>query len=106
VSSRNGTLGHWQVHKSKAETKVDRLEVKRGDTIDFAVDFLGNLNSDMFMWAPAIHALDAPAGTTLPVKWDAKQEFGGPPPVPPEPMDAWSMYAQVLLLSNEFVFVD
>jgi hypothetical protein len=106
VSSRHGSLGHWQLHKSKAEAKVDRLQVKQGDTIDFAVDIFGTLNNDMFTWAPVIQALDAPAGTTLPVKWNAQQEFTGPPPAPPAPMDAWALYAQVLLLSNEFVFVD
>ena len=60
----------------------------------------------MFTWAPVIHALDAPAGTTLPVKWNANQEFTGPPPAPPSRWTPWAMYAQVLLLSNEFVFVD
>ncbi len=33
-------------------------------------------------------------------------DFKGPPPIAPEPLDAWEQYAQVLLMSNEFVFVD
>jgi hypothetical protein len=106
ISSRHGTLGRWPLKKAKAETNVARLDLKRGDTVDFVVDVVADLNSDMFTWTPIIQALDAPPGTTLPVKWNAQQEFTGPPPAPPEPMDAWAMYAQVLLLSNEFVFVD
>jgi hypothetical protein len=37
--------------------------------------------------------------------WDAKAQFGGPPPRH-EPLGPWEMYAQVLLQSNEVVFVD
>jgi hypothetical protein len=28
------------------------------------------------------------------------------PPPPAQPLNAWERYAQVLLLSNEFMFVD
>ena len=105
VSSRKGTLGRWHIKNGQADTTLGKLEVKQGDTVDFIVDFAANLNSDMFKWSPVILAIDAPAGTNLPVKWNAYQEFTGPPPAR-EPMDPWAMYAQVLLLSNEFVFVD
>src|SRR5438552_8069670 len=46
ISSRAGSLGSWTLHNDKAETKADSVAVKRGDTIDFVVDFNGNLNSD------------------------------------------------------------
>jgi hypothetical protein len=39
-------------------------------------------------------------------EWNAKKEFGGPPPEDRKPLTAWEKYAQVLLLSNEFMFVD
>jgi hypothetical protein len=105
VSSRHGTLGQWRLRNGTATANVDRLQVEQGETIDFVVDIAGNLNNDMFKWSPTILALDAPAGTELPVKWDAYQEFTGPL-APREPMEPWAMYVQVLLLSNEFVFVD
>jgi hypothetical protein len=106
LSSRHGTLGQWNLHNTTAEATVERLEVKQGDTIDFVIDILGTLNNDMFTWAPTITSVDpAPAGGAQ-VKWDAADEFGGPSPPPPDPLGPWAMYAQVLLLSNEFVFVD
>jgi hypothetical protein len=37
--------------------------------------------------------------------WDAKEEFAGPKE-PAQPLDAWERFAQVLLLSNELMFVD
>jgi len=106
LSSRQGTLGHWQVHDKTAEATVEQVEVKEGDTVDFVVDILGNLNNDMFTWAPAIFATDAVPADGTPAQWVAKSEFTGPTPTPPEPLGPWATYAQVLLLSNEFVFVD
>ena len=35
--------------------------------------------------------------------WDARSDFQGPPPTTLTP---WEAYAQVLLLANEFAFVD
>jgi len=109
VSSRAGQLGSWTLHNDKAEAKIEALEVKAGDTIDFVVDFNSNLNSDDFKWSPVIRAKDeaagAPSGEYM-AEWNAKKEFSGPPEPPPQPLSAWEKYAQVLLLSNEFMFVD
>jgi hypothetical protein len=58
----------------------------------------------MFKWSPVITRIDAV--NPKPTSWSAKQEFGGPPNQPPAPLSAWEKFAQVLLLSNEFVFVD
>ena len=71
------------------------MEVKKGDTIDFVCDLRSNLNSDDFEWAPVIRGGDQ--------EWHAGKEFAGPPP---EPLTRWEQYAQALLLSNEFAFVD
>jgi hypothetical protein len=108
LSSRAGLLGSWVLHNEKAETKVASLAVKQGDTIDFVVDFRAGLNSDMFKWAPIIQAVGAPsAASDGPVgEWDAKKEFSGPPAAPDKPLNAWEKLAQVLLLANEFMFVD
>jgi hypothetical protein len=105
VSSRAGVLGTWTAHKQSMDAKVERTAVKAGDTIDFVVDFRANLNSDMFMWAPVIRQLDT-ATTGAVTEWSARKEFNGPPPPPPQPLSAWEKYAQVLLESNEFLFVD
>ena len=109
ISSRAGQLGSWTLHNDKAETKIEALEVKAGETIDFVVDFNGNLNSDDFKWPPVVRTKDQGAGAPsgeYAVEWSAKKDFSGPPEPPPKPLSAWEKYAQVLLLSNEFMFVD
>ena len=39
-------------------------------------------------------------------EFDAVAMFGAAQPTPVKPLSAWEKYAQVLLLTNEFVFVD
>ena len=126
VSSRIGELGHWDVEYSKVDARVDSVTVQKGDTIDFVVDGKSTLDCDSFNWAPVISLTSlstqpAPtaeaqvklAAAALPpetltgaTQWDAAAEFSGPQPAPPAPINAWEQYAQVLLLTNEFVFVD
>jgi hypothetical protein len=100
VSSRQGELAMWRVHKRRAEAKIEPVELMAGDTLDFVVSIDRSLNNNDFAWAPSIKTVDGKGG------WEAKKDFGGPPPPPPEPLAAWEKYVQVLLLSNEFVFVD
>jgi hypothetical protein len=101
VSSGGGSLGEWTLHNNKAELKLEKVELKKGDTLDFVIDLAGGLNSDDFKWSPVIKATESE-----PSEWSAKKDFTGPPPPPPRPLDPWEQYAQVLFLSNEFVFVD
>ena len=97
VSSRDGELKAVTIHKSKSDMSATNLAVKASDTIDFIVDIGGTLNSDQFLWAPVIKT----EGTT----WDARAEFDGPKPAPVL-LTPWEQYAQVLLLANDFAFVD
>ena len=69
--------------------------MENGDTIDFLVEGRSNFENAGFSWAPVIKSEDA--------KWDAKADFRGPAP---QPLDPWARYAQVLLATNEFAFVD
>jgi hypothetical protein len=78
--------------------------VKRGDTLDFAVDCRTNSNSDSFQWAPVVRLLDAPAAG--PAEWNAASGFSGPKDLVAGGLTPWEKYAQVLLVSNEFMFVD
>ena len=98
VSSRQGELAAWQVVRLDAETKISGLQVEAGETIDFIVDCRGDVNSDGFTWAPSIRMAEE--------EWNAQSGFGGPAPKPPPQMSAWEKYVQVLLESNEFIFVD
>jgi mono/diheme cytochrome c family protein len=103
LCSRAGLLSLSPVYNSKREMSVPRVEVKKGDTIDFIVDSNVTLDSDSFNWAPNIKTIAGSSGTAL--AWNAKQDFSGPVE-PIVPLNAWEKYAQVLLMSNEFAFVD
>ena len=107
VSSQSGELGRWTLLNRNQEMKLEAIEMRQSESIDFIVDLNANLNSDDFSWAPIISVMATPSGgNDLTKDWNAKREFGGPSPPPPPPLNAWERYAQVLLLGNEFVFVD
>ena len=108
ISSRAGLLGTWTVFDTRASTQLEPFEVEMGETLDFVVDRRANHSCDEFDWAPQIRALgDAAAavgGSTGLPSWDAEADFAGPASV--VAVDPWVEYAQVLLQSNEFLFVD
>ncbi|MEP6956967.1 MAG: hypothetical protein ABI883_09080, partial [Chthoniobacterales bacterium] len=99
VSSRDGELKVVTLLHGRADMAVPRVEIRQGDTLDFIVDIRDGLNSDQFLWAPTIANSDT-------ATWDAKKEFAGPPPPSVQLLDPWPQYVQVLLLANEFSFVD
>jgi hypothetical protein len=104
ISSRLGELASWNVFHMEASTDVDNVEVRKGDTIDFLVDCKTNDGFDSFGWTPVIKVTSAPvAGNDGPAVWSAATEFGG---THAKSLSTWVKYAQVLLESNEFVFVD
>ncbi|HEY2587886.1 MAG TPA: PSD1 and planctomycete cytochrome C domain-containing protein [Tepidisphaeraceae bacterium] len=104
VSSRSGELASWNILHMQAATDVDNIDVKKGDTIDFVVDCRGSDYYDSFGWSPVIKVASPPvAGNDGPAVWNAATDFAG---AKAKPLDAWVKYAQVLLESNEFVFVD
>jgi hypothetical protein len=101
VSSRRGVLAAAVVHNTRQPLNVESVEVRAGDTLDFVADIKDVLNSDQHLWAPEIRYTDAagPASES----WNAERDFAGPKPVALGP---WEQLAQVLLMSNEFMFVD
>ena len=108
VHSRLGVLGSWTLAHSvtketvnrdqslKVQTNLDNIDVAMGDDIDFIVDSLDDYESDDFTWAPV---LEAKHGS----RWSAAEDFHGPHP---QPLSSWEQLAQVILLSNEFAFLD
>ena len=95
VSSREGELASYVVNGSSAETKLSGLHVQKGDVVSFVVDCRKDPEGDGFSWAPILHVGEQ--------TWNAKNDFAGPAPVA---LTAWERYAQVLLETNEFAFVD
>jgi hypothetical protein len=95
ISSRSGTVADKIVGPGEVPLGVDRLDVARGDTIDFVADCHGYVSYDRFSWAPTLRMGDQ--------SWSAEAEFAGPQEAP---LTVWEKYAQVLLETNEFLFVD
>jgi hypothetical protein len=95
VSSRHGELASYTVDGTAAETKLSGISVEKGDTVDFIVDPRRDVENDDFSWAPVIRLGEQ--------SWNAAEDFAGPPS---QPLKAWERYAQVLLQTNEFAFID
>jgi hypothetical protein len=108
ISSRAGELGNWIAKKSKHDTKIEKVSVVKGETIDFVVDCHESIDSDSFTWVPVIKLIDSPqnvAATCGTSQWNAREDFSGPKD-PIKPLDALQKYAQIILMSNEVVFMD
>ena len=110
VSSRKGLLGEWVVKNQAADTAVAELEVRVGDTVDFVTDPLATPDYDSFAWAPTLRlvrgATGAGANAMRGESWSAAKDFTTIPTPPAQALTPWGRLAQVLLLSNEFAFVD
>jgi hypothetical protein len=103
ISSRHGVLGTWLAAGEEVETSVSPVRVRPGDQIDFVVDCRENDGSDGFNWRVTLRLADAAGQTRV---WNSAEEFTGPP-VDQEPsLSPWEKLAQVLLMSNEFAFID
>ena len=106
VSSRVGTLANWTLRDLKAETSLSGLAVEKGEVLDFVVDSRGDDESDGFSWAPVIEEMlqaEEADSNKQPRRWSAEDDFRGPQA---ERLDPWAQYAQILLETNEFAFVD
>ena len=103
ISSRHGVLKTVEVHTAKVAIDVDGIAVEPGDTLDFVVDFHGELNSDQHLWAPKVLGPAPATAEASQPTWDATRDFTGPVSTQLEP---WAQLAQVLLMANELMFVD
>ena len=84
---------------------LDAVPTEAGDTIDFVVDIKAGLNSDQFLWSSEL-MLETQTGSGIaarPVVWNAEADFRGPPS---SFLNRWGQLGQVLMLANEFMFVD
>ncbi len=109
VSSKSGVLGDWTAKSDKKTTAVDSVDVAIGDTIDFVVDCGISHSHDNYQWKPRVRVVSsASPDTKANFVWSASKEFekSSTRLLPAPTMDAWVQLAQVLLLSNEFAFVD
>jgi hypothetical protein len=109
VSSRLGERGRFTVSAKAVSGNLDRLEVKKGDFLDFIVESTNPKAGVSFTWAPRVAYLDhnfEDPSIEENYEWEAKVDFAGPPEPPLKGLSPWEKYAQVLLLSNELTFVN
>ncbi len=110
VYVRGTKAGQWSVHNEEAATTVAGITVSKGDQIAFVIDYVRNGTYDGFQWAPEVRESpktgdEAQTGTV----WSSKQGFPKMPDAQVDPLDefdAWERLAQVLLMSNEFMFLE
>ncbi|HYF37516.1 MAG TPA: DUF1553 domain-containing protein, partial [Prosthecobacter sp.] len=103
--SGKGQLRAITLHAAEAVMNVDALELQAGDTLDFVVDIGEGLNNDQFLWAPRL-SLTGSTGSGGDIRsreWNASKDFYA---FAIEALDPWEQLIQVLMLSNEFMFVD
>ncbi len=77
VASSLGIAGEWIAQNGQAATKVEKLNVKTGDTVDFITDCRENVTSDSFTWQVTL-SLKQPDGATATVR--SNEGFHGPLP--------------------------
>lgn len=100
-----GLLQSATVHSRSERLDLDSLTLDQGDTLDFIVDIGGGLNNDQFLWAPRLilQSSTGSGGDAMGMTWDAKEDFTG---VGISRLTPWQQLVQVLLLTNEFLFID
>ena len=107
VSSRLGQLGVWLAHGTEEQTDLQGVMVEPGDAIDFVVDARGRDMHGSFAWSPVLR-LDAADNAAMATSvWDSAKDFKNPTATTTTAtFDVWERYAQVLLETNEFLFLD
>ena len=106
ISSREGIIWSGEVQDDFIMTEFQGHPIRKGDTVDLVVESNGEEAEDKFRWHPRLY-LSGEDATQYPKQdWLTRFDFQGPPPRAPEPLAPWAQYAQVLLMSNEFIFID
>lgn len=100
ISSRTGLLQSEKIHQKTASLTVASLDVAAGETIDFVVDIGDVLNSDQHEWRVTISGSVSDGEDR---SWNSEADFTRTTVHQLSPRE---QLAQVLLCSNEFLFVD
>jgi hypothetical protein len=101
--SQQGRLHAGKLHQGSADLNFDTLTFSKGDTLDFIVDIDKELNSDQFLWSVRITPSGPIIAGNTAETWDAEKDFSAQPNTK---LNAWEQLVQVLMLANEFMFVD
>jgi hypothetical protein len=105
VVAGNKVVAQADVFNKETPTNAAKIVVKAGEVIDFVVDPKANNDSDTFSWRVDISF--APAGKPgAEIGFNSAEDFRGPPAPTGAPLTPKEKFAQVLLMSNEFLYVD
>jgi len=99
ISDKKGLLGEWHAYQSEAEVKLS-VAVESNERIDFVVYCGKNTTCDSFEWDP-IMRLITPDDELV---WQASEHFSGPREK--KILNQQDALAHILIMSNEFHFVD
>jgi cytochrome c553 len=113
IAVRQAAVASWKLASVDSENPLPRnvdtvqksIPVQAGDTIDFLVDPLSDSDNDGFVWPVTITYQEPDSGRAKHA-WSSEADFSGPPGDGSLPLTPWEQLAQVLMLSNEFLFVD
>lgn len=109
ISNRAGKVREQLLKPVDSVEMTAELEVSQDEVLSFVVEAENqDTNSDSFTWAPIIERIDQLTGQAT-VITKADTDFCGPEGWPlkrPKPQSTLSQLAQVLMMSNEFQFVD
>lgn len=90
------------------EIRAENIELAEGDHIDMIVHARDSNMYDEFAMAPVVWHVERTENGGLKglSNWQGVDDFERSLPHWVTPLNAWEQYAQVLLISNEFMFVD
>jgi hypothetical protein len=100
VSSRTGLLHSGKAHQQTVALNIDSLTVEAGETIDFVVDIGDVLNSDQYFWRCQLKPANPGTDKRM---WNSERDF---PKNTTQELTPLEQLAQVLICSNEFLFLD
>ena len=108
VSSRQGELGHYEARDKEERIRIEKIEVKQGEQIDFIVAAKGDNRFDTYRWPIEVWkvAVMDNGGLDGLNAWPSEPAFTASIARWTGPQTPWEQYAHALLISNEFMFVD
>ncbi|MCS1409684.1 MAG: hypothetical protein M2R45_02868 [Verrucomicrobia subdivision 3 bacterium] len=104
LASSAGLLGKWEVRGQSQLTNLDKITIAAGETLDFVVGSNGDVGHDSFEWPVNIRTASSPRLSDQRF-WSSVDDFEGPKDSV-RPLSPLARLGQVLLMSNELVFVD
>ena len=95
-------IQHWDSHNRTVQTKFEGVQVKSGDLISLAVEPLKSDSFDSYTWSKKLKFNSSAKTKVL----DLQAVFSGRQSIEGQVFSVWDALAQVMLMSNEFQYVD